>query len=307
MAARVGAYLITSVLALAGCASNPARFDARVEAFNAVPERLLAATGNNPYAPAFTAALRTAFNDELAPYIEPNHLARMTPQQLLDVLGAAFTVTFYTSDPTSADIVECIAGEMERRDQGSDLVSQKLQQALVLTRQWGRAAEIQTQYPDRRLEEIPPAESVVASTEPVVSYWTVSAAPSMLARQAFAFSAGAQIVVVSSPLCHFSQNATAAIEFDPALRRMFRDHSVWIRPVDPTLDWDTHVHWNRDHADFPIHLAHAHAEWPEIDYWGTPTFYFFMNGKLVESVSGWPAEGNKASVLAAAAKVGLYP
>lgn len=28
-------------------------------------------------------------------------------------------------------------------------------------------------------------------------------------------------------------------------------------------------------------------DWPDIDYWGTPSFYFFHNGVLIDQMYGW--------------------
>ena len=39
-------------------------------------------------------------------------------------------------------------------------------------------------------------------------------------------------------------------------------------------------------------------EWKAVDVEGVPAFYLFKDGKLVGKRSGWPAEGNKAGVLA---------
>ena len=35
-------------------------------------------------------------------------------------------------------------------------------------------------------------------------------------------------------------------------------------------------------------IVYFETDWPEINYWGSPSFYFFENSKLVKKVVGWP-------------------
>jgi hypothetical protein len=38
---------------------------------------------------------------------------------------------------------------------------------------------------------------------------------------------------------------------------------------------------------FPFVYTYRANEWPEIEYWGTPAFYFYKNGELRYKVIGW--------------------
>ena len=52
-------------------------------------------------------------------------------------------------------------------------------------------------------------------------------------------------------------------------------------------------------------LADQRADWPALDSWGTPTFYFFQRGALVSKVRGWPRAGRRAELLAGMHAIGL--
>jgi len=54
-------------------------------------------------------------------------------------------------------------------------------------------------------------------------------------------------------------------------------------------------------------LAYDYHEWPMIDRWYTPVFYFLRNGRLVSEVIGWPRAGRKTEIVAALQNVGLMP
>ena len=98
------------------------------------------------------------------------------------------------------------------------------------------------------------------------------------------------VVVVSSPSCRFSSAAAAAIARDPALRAALHG-SLWLVPPEGQLHAREVRQWNLDHAGQQMVLAYDWLEWPDIDDWSTPAFYFFAGGHLVDQVSGWPLDG----------------
>jgi hypothetical protein len=115
----------------------------------------------------------------------------------------------------------------------------------------------------------------------------------------------AQVVVVSHPQCHFSQNAVRDIQADPVLRETFLEHAKWLAPQSNRLDFDVIQRWNREHPSQEITIAFRRDEWPMIDSWATPTFYFLKNGVVSAKVEGWPKEGSRSELLAALRQVGL--
>jgi hypothetical protein len=76
-------------------------------------------------------------------------------------------------------------------------------------------------------------------------------------------------------------------------------------PQVSAFDWDVFEQWNREHPGQETTLAFRHDEWPMIDWWGTPTFYFFKSGTLSAKVRGWPKGGRKPELQAALRQVGL--
>ena len=99
---------------------------------------------------------------------------------------------------------------------------------------------------------------------------------------------GPLIVVISSPLCHFCQRAIRSIEGDASLRPLIRNHSIWIVPPDQSSRLRTVAAWNRDHPHEQMAYAYRREEWPMVERWETPVFYFFKHGRVVGKVTGWP-------------------
>lgn len=55
----------------------------------------------------------------------------------------------------------------------------------------------------------------------------------------------------------------------------------------------------------PIAFSARREDWPFVDDWSSPTFYFLRQGKLVAKVTGWPKEGRRAEFSAALHQLGL--
>lgn len=123
-----------------------------------------------------------------------------------------------------------------------------------------------------------------------------------LVLRAVDLSAGPRIVSVVAPGCHFSQDAIKAITADPELSRIFSALAVYIYPAHFSLDIQELA---RTNGAGPIRysILRQAADWPGLDFSGTPKFYFFKDGKLVDSVDGWPSPGSIEIVRVAAAKL----
>mgnify|MGYP000066257974 CR=1 FL=1 len=116
---------------------------------------------------------------------------------------------------------------------------------------------------------------------------------------------GLRIIVVSHPECHFSKNAYHGIAAHPQMSRIFAKYALWLAPVATGIDFATLQEWNQVHPDAATSIAYAQDEWPMLEDWSTPTFYFVSDGRVVSRVSGWPQEGRIGELLRAAKKVGI--
>ena len=123
-----------------------------------------------------------------------------------------------------------------------------------------------------------------------------------LSRTPVDLSQGFHIIVISHPICHFSQNAEKAISESADLRKLFNEKSTWVAPPNRDVELKKFVDWNKQHASTPIAIADAESGWPEVDVWQTPTFLFFKEGRVVARVIGWPKEGNEKALREAIAK-----
>jgi hypothetical protein len=220
------------------------------------------------------------------------------------VLRAAEIAGTYAPGERPARDMAAIVEELERRGDAANIHYTAAYRMLVAVRDLAGARRLAAKYPAGEFEVLP---AVRADPEPAraPSVWVPGETPHEVVQRRVDLGAGPGIVVVSHPSCHFSRNAVSAIAADDVLGPTFRSHATWIAPQSGTLDLPVLQRWNREHRDFAVALAVRQAEWPFVDYWNTPTFYFLKDGTVVEKVIGWPKEGRREELLAASRKAGL--
>jgi hypothetical protein len=54
-----------------------------------------------------------------------------------------------------------------------------------------------------------------------------------------------------------------------------------------------------------MEFAYKREEWPMIERWETPVFYFFRDGRVVGKVIGWPVAGRKNEIRRSLRRAGL--
>lgn len=175
--------------------------------------------------------------------------------------------------------------------------------ALVAAREFSEARKLRSQHMDVGLEPVPVYEEAPGIEDGIPTVLLVRSEDEGLLRRPVEMEGG-RVVVVAHPLCHFSRNAAAAIRADPELGAAF-ENAVWLAPPDRHLYIDVFQQWNREHPDQDMAIAFEHDEWPMIDYWGTPTFYFLEDGKVSARVTGWPPDGHVEELKAGLEKIGL--
>ncbi len=220
---------------------------------------------------------------------------------------AASSAEFYTFDPRYVRDMMLVLDELQTRGLARDQHHFDMYAALVSSRMLAEAKEFATQHSSLGLEALPKFSEASDLKKDTPTEWVMHTDQHELLRRSVDMEQKAQIIVVSHPLCHFSQNAIRDIESDPLLHEVFKHHAKWIAPQSGRLNLDVIKEWNRQHPDMIMTLAYKRDEWPLFESWGTPTFYFLKEGVLTTTVTGWPDEGRRDELLAAMRQVGLMP
>lgn len=236
----------------------------------------------------------------------PAQLTTLSPGDLHLLYDATVVATIHTKNTAYLATLKRAEARLSALAAATPEQYTQMFRVLVLLRRFDAARALADAHPDLDVEQLP---RILDRTPPNASgpgLLVVDATEDLLLRQAANLPRGPHIVVVGHPLCHFSRNAVAAIEADPDLARIFANAS-WIKPQDGRLRFNTMQEWNAQHPGAIYRIAWRESEWPLIDSWATPTFYFIEDGKLAAKVVGWPAEGNRDALLSAADEIGLLP
>lgn len=131
------------------------------------------------------------------------------------------------------------------------------------------------------------------------SVYRYDAATQTLVREALPHPSGIELVMVVDAGCHFSADALAALRKDADLRaRLLEANLRLVTPPRSSIAYRFVEEWNAANPAIPMRIPYHAREWQAIDVLGVPEFYVLNKGKVVAKLSGWPAEGNKAALLA---------
>ncbi len=233
-------------------------------------------------------------------------LRDLSPQDLAWLYRAAALTAFHTADERRVLAMQPVLAELEARGLASPHHDTKMYEAFVTARMLPQARAFASQHALLALEPIPETrDAVLVDGQPTA--WLIDPHRRALERRSVDLQRTAQVVVVSHPACHFWANAWQALEADPVLAKVFAAHAIQLAPQDARIDFDALQAWNRAHPAWPTLLTFRRDEWPMLDTWSTPTFYFFQAGALVAKVEGWPEGGRRAELVAALTAIGLLP
>jgi hypothetical protein len=244
-----------------------------------------------------TRAVASKINDRyrvlISPYQTTATVAKVRNEDLALLFQAAYVAFFYSISPGPLDDMQLDLAELHRRRIAHAADDAKVYASLIEIRYFGQARAFARLHPRVAIDPVPVIADDTTREGPTALL--VHAGGSRLERRLVELKSG-RIVVVSSPLCHFSQRAVRSIESDASLRPLFHDHAVWVVPPDQSTPFTIVAKWNHFHPHESMAVAYRREEWPMIDLWETPVFYFLRDGRVVSKVVGWPLAGRKAEI-----------
>ena len=288
-------YSLVVLVTFVACSGNSEKPPARVEAaFDSFYQFQDDVVRSDPSTNTATSKIHTRYRALFSPYQTSAMVRQLRPDDVALLFRAADLDFFFTVSATTLADMQLDLAELSRRGIARTDNDAKLYAALVESRSFKKARAFAKLHPLASDEAVPDVVDNVVRKGPTTLL--VMDGGRKLVRKSVDLEEGRRIVVISSPLCHFCQRAIRSIETDAVLRRLVLDHATWIVPQDRSTSFATVANWNRLHPNETMEFTYRREEWPMVDRWETPVFYFFKNGHVVSKVSGWPVAGRKAEI-----------
>lgn len=227
---------------------------------------------------------------------------RMVPVGDLPVLFDAATLAGAEGrSSAAAEHQRLVYREMQRR--GLDTrrtFDDTLLYGLLSAREFAQARSFAAGKPHLARRTIPAVQDPLGPGFTGRSAYRYDAAAQTLVREALPHPSGIELVMVVDAGCHFSADALAALREDAdLLARLRKANLTLVTPPRSPIDYRFVAAWNAANPAVPMRIPYAAREWTAIDVVGVPEFHVLKDGKPVAVLrSGWPAEGNKAALLA---------
>jgi hypothetical protein len=270
-------------------------------------EQLIAAPEQNDDYAGQTQAIAHLYADGFAP-LQTDARRNSLGDRGVEFLFRGATLAFrVTNQPHYLMDMRSDFAELERRHRVDRPHASDLYGALIVAHHTDEARALLAAYPLIERNSAPAMLSPMRISKGRPSLWvaTPSTHKRELVRYRFNIRVPAQVVVLASTDCPFSENAARDIEADPVLRGLFRDNAQWVAPVDEITAFDAVQDWNRAHPALRLGIAYDNATLPMVERIETPTFYFLIHGTVVDTVVGWPANGNLEAIRRGLRKIDL--
>ncbi|TPG11561.1 hypothetical protein EAH88_03350 [Rhodanobacter glycinis] len=286
---------------------RPAGDDSAASTLEPRYEKLTAAAASGDDRASQMQAIASIYTEGFAPF-QTDAQRRMLGSRDVEFLFRSATLAFrLTSQSAYLADMRADFAELARRHRVDRAHAGDLHDALILAHRTDEARALLAAYPllERSPAPIMRSPMRIRSGQPSLWIATPGTRRRELVRFRFNIRVPAQVVVLASTSCHFSENAARDIEADPLLSGVFREYAQWVVPADEVTAFDAVQAWNRAHPALRLGIAYDSATLPMVQQIETPTFYFLDHGTVVDKVVGWPAAGNLDAIRRGLRKINL--
>ena len=178
-----------------------------------------------------------------------------------------------------------------------------MRRILLAGRRFEQARSFTASHPEAGLSALPVFDDPLAN-DARATVWRMDPGGQRLTRTAIDL-APTQILVTAG--CHFSADAAEDISADPMLGPVFARHAHWLVGTPGVESIDAVRDWNMRFPDAQAEMIHDRSEWSIFSTWSMPKFHIVRDGKVIETVKGWPRSptSNRQPLIDALRRAGL--
>lgn len=271
---------------------------------DAVPGSLHAALrvlDDDPARPAAErlAAMRLAYAHAAPVVMQPSECAALPDARLQDLFESTALIAFYARDPATLARLQCLYDTLQARARATEEQHRAMRGALIALQRFdaanalrGRLAKPPSALPDIRGTPLP--------GRPVLRLDSLTQV-----QRAVLAEDGLRVVAVVHPYCGFSRRALEAITTAPEYAWL-HDHLQLLVPIGQAWPGQEMLDWNAAHPGLPMQPMVADPAWRDVDTDQTPLFHLMRDGKVIDTVVGWPPEGADLRALRVALEHGTH-
>lgn len=261
----------------------------RLESFRADMDSIISASSDEHDWRNRSAALHEVYR-RWFPDVSLNRLtASANRSELTQFFYTTFDYLLHAGRKPKEKILERVFRHLVERGWADGNVIEYMHRYFLTFRLFDEARAFRRDYPDQGLPAPPPIVPLASapSDDPrtVLRFINRDFA---LERQAIDLRSSPKVLVIGHPSCHFSKSAVSAIAADPQLSKAMSTAAIWLTGPFSSLTDGVIAQWNRQHPAYSYRYVEFKSDWSEVNYWGTPSFYFIKDGQLVKKVVGWP-------------------
>ncbi|MEX1829015.1 hypothetical protein [Luteibacter sp. CQ10] len=225
---------------------------------------------------------------------DDSKILRMSVEDLQASFKAAYLATFFGIHLKHIAEMEGYLNALESQHAATSAQYTRMHDMYMAARLFDKANKLREQHPDLHLEVAPLIVAGPRDGEARPNKLGISTDGNTLLYTPID-TKGKAIVVIAHPLCHFSMKAIRDISARSDLSHVFKE-AIWLAPPGSSLDMKQVQGWNKSYPAATMGFMYRREDWPMLDAWATPTFYFLNNGKVVARVQGWPPQGGYESL-----------
>lgn len=227
---------------------------------------------------ALSSAVETEFRKAQFSEALDNVTAAAAPDEIRALFNALSTKSFYSNLLVDALALEKLALSLTATKDLRPTEAKAVVGALVAARAFDRAKRFQSAVYPTSPGTLPKAIDLVDAGS-ARTLWFIAPSSRTIERKLVPELRGAQLIVVASTQCQLSIRAMTTIAADTALSAAVPTSTLCIVPPDRSLAFTALQQWNRSHDLLRLALVNKKDEWPFIDSWETPEFYFLKDGE----------------------------
>lgn len=232
--------------------------------------------------------------------IDPASLRRQPLGDLLPLFDAANIMNFYHPGSALQDQINVHRELVSRGVSTQRWIDTRMFEALMASRRFEEARVFASARPALAGRTIPVVADPLGTAFKGRSLYRYDSASNTLTREAAPAPSGIQVVMVVQEGCQFSAMALEALREDGELQsRLRQSNLLLLTHPSSSIPLNYIAAWNAANPAIPMRATYNIEEWKGFIPTGVPEFFVLKNGVPVGRLTGgWPAEGNKAALMA---------